>query len=354
MKKEERKKKAIKKSQKKKSNRASMLLQGILLVIFFIFFFWVTYKPISHYNPNESYRPVVALTPSKVIAFGGHPTTVNVGLYIQGFPEFDITRDKFVADLTVWFRFNPRQISLKRISKFSFEKATILQKTQTHAQIEGDILFVRYFMRISFNTKLNFQSFPLDDHRLNISLTHQGLSPSEAIFKTSRTNLTINPEVRISGWKLVDKTARSGYIEDKLDPYAKGSNVYYPMAVFSLDFARTGIRHIITIIIPLILIFFIALLTFTFDPTRGEVIGVSVGSVSAVIAHRFVIERLSPDPGYLMISDQVFLLALVGCSTVLMVNILGKKLTGTHKNIITFIAHLLFIAVFLYLFLPIS
>jgi len=326
---------------------ASVLLQAGLLAIFTFFFVWVIYKPVTTYRPNESYKPVLTVTPKKALEFGGKPTPIIVGLYIHGFPDFEMVKDHFVIDLTVWFKFDPTLITLKRISNFTFEKTTILKKIQTNTKIEGNLFFVQYFMRISLKTRLEFENFPIDDHRVKMALINKGLTPSEAYFKSSKKNIQLNTGIHVPGWNIIDAFVETGYIKNKLDP----SNIkYYPSTEFFIDFARTGIKHILSILLPLLVVFFVSLLTFTFESETG-ILGTSVGSISAILAHYFVIDRISPPSNYIMISDYLFLVALMGCSVVLAINIVGKKLTATHKNIISVILYITLILFILYLFL---
>lgn len=340
------------KKTKNQKYSASMLLQGILFGLFLIFFLWILYKPISKYYVHEEPEHIMTLTPQKIIFFGGDPIPILVGLYIHGFPEFNITKDTFIIDLTIWFRFNPKRISLKRVGDFTFEKARIIKKIKTHSQLEGDKLFVRYFMRISLVTKLNFKFFPFEDHRISLSLMHQGLSPREAIFETSRSNLIINPNIKITGWKIVDKSARMGYIEDKIDVHKGGRTIYYPILRFSLYFARVGIRHIITIIIPLLLIFFMFLLTLTFNPKKVGLIRISVGLISVAMAQRFIMQHLSPSPGYLMISDSIFLFVLLSSCIILLINTFSVMVPSFYKNIITIVFYIALMVLLAYLFFP--
>jgi len=332
-----------------KNNARAILLQGTLFAIFILFFFWVIYKPAKTYKSNEIYRPVLSISPQKAREFGGKPTTINVGLYIHGFPEFKIKKNHFVIDLTVWFEFDPRLITLKRISNFTFEKSTILTKRQTNTKIEKSLFFVQYFMRITLKTKLEFEDFPIDDHRINLSLINKDLSPSEGIFQCSKKNITLSKNINIPGWDIINTVVETGYIENKLKP---SNTKYYPVTTFFFDFARTGIRHILSILLPLLIIFFLSLLTFTFkSKSFRAIIFISVGSISAILAHYFVIDRASPPSSDIMISDYLFLWALIGSSTILTINIIGEKLTQTHKNIITIALYVMLIVIMLYFFL---
>jgi len=341
---------------KEKNYAASVTLQFVLLTLFTIFLFWILHRPSIIFEAKDKEPPLIQITPQKIMQLGVDPGIIQVGLYIRDFPEFNIAEDTFTADITVWFRFNPIITPLKKVEKFKFDKANIIEKSAPYIQKEKDqMIFVRYNMKITFSANLNYIYFPLDDHRIAFSLTNYLLSPKDTIFKSYKSDIFMNPDVEVPEWKLIGKAVKTGYIEDKLDPQYKEKYLYHPRVIFYLDFMRSGIRHLISIFIPLVLIFLIALFTFTFNPYTdlSNIIGISVASISAIIAQRFVIEGMSPSTGGLMLSDKLFILFLVGCCIIFTVNILGKKITSPYKNLITILLHLYIIAGFLYFLLPI-
>jgi len=343
----------MKKEEIKKNHSASIGLQLTLLGIFTILLFGILYKINTTFITKDTIPPLTQITPQQIIQFGAEPSTVHVGIYIYNFPKFDMAENIFTADLTVWFKFNPRIIPVEKLGKFTFDRSTILYKSQPQLKKEKDnLLFARYTVRVRFSTNLNYDNFPLDDHNVILTLNHYFLSPKDTIFKSYKSDININPKIRIPGWKLVGKSVRTGFIEDKLDPNYKERYTYHPRAIFSLEFSRSGVRHLISILIPLLLVFFIALFTLTFDPytEASSIIGISVASISALIAQRFVIERMSPSSGHLMLSDKLFILLLIGCCIIFTINIIGKKFTSPYKNLLTILLHLYVIIGFLFLF----
>jgi len=310
-------------------------LISFLMILMLIFFAWILYKPIIKFHSNDEYPSLVPITPQQAINFGGTPSPVHVGMHVRDIPVFDIVQGTFTADITIWFRFDPRIISLDEIGRFSFDRSEIKYKSKPHTQIEGRKLFARYDMRIIFTDQLNYKNFPIDDHRINLSLTHYFLSPSDITFKSSESQLVIASGVDIEGWELIGKGVRTGFTRYDLDPNSEKNDVFHPRIVFSFDFARIGVRHIISIIFPLLLILFIAMFTLAFNPfgnRAGDILGISLASVTATIAHRFVIEGMSPPAGYFMISDYIFTLVLVNCCTIFLIGMFGTKIRSFYKN----------------------
>jgi hypothetical protein len=330
--------------------RASAKFQILLFSLFSCFLLWLLYRPMTGFEANDEYPAIVSLTPQQIVDLGGSPAFVEVGLYIRDIPKFDFVKGELVAGLTVWFLFDPRLLSLKRLGRFRFDHAKVIYKSDPYTRIEKGKLLARYDMRVVFSLKLNYNNFPLDDHRISLAVTNHFLSPSEVIFNSSRANLVLSPETRIPGWRPIEQAVKTGFLLDKLDEKRK---VYHPRAVFSIDFARVGFRHIMVIIMPLLLIFMISLFTWTFNPLGRLVTGImtiSVMSISAVITHHFVIERMSPDTGYFMISNYVFILTLIFCFMVFMINVVGKKIPGFYKNIAALGLYII-LAIFLFRFI---
>jgi len=341
------------KEKKNKSYQGSAIFQIILLGLFSLGLIWALSVPVEGYKSIDEYPNVIPITPKKIVSFGGSPTDVYIGMYIRDIPEFDPVKGLFTVDLTIWFKFDPTLLSLDRISNFSFDSAKIKYKSEPYTRIDGDKLVAHYDMRVIFSSQLSYDHFPFDDHKVSFSLTHNFLSPSEAIFKSSKFNLVINKQIEIPGWKIIDKAIKTGYIKDVLDPHDPAGQRFHPRIVFSIDFVRKGARHIVTILIPLLLVFFIAVFTFVLDPNdTGSIMGISTGMISAVIAHRFVIAGMSPKSGSFMISDQLFFLFLTTCFAVFFINIFTTKITGFYKNIIVLVLYVFTLVSILYIIRP--
>jgi len=339
----------------KKIYTASLLLQIILFIFTVFFLLWLLNKPSHRFKSQDPYPFLVTLTPRNIIQFGGRPSTVSVGMYIRDLPDFNMVRGSFIGNLTIWFRFDPRLVSLNQIDQFKFDRAKVLNKSAPMTTIEGDALITKYNMRVQFNMNLNYHTFPLDDHKITIILTHPTLSPADIIFDSARSNFNIDPQIEITGWKLVDLGVQTGFVNYSLDPYKEKHDIYNPRIVFALDFVRTGMRHLISIVLPLILIFFIALFTLSLDPygsSPGIITMLSVGAITGAIAHRFIMERMSPESGYLMISDYMFIFVLMLCCLLFVLSFFSIFIERLYKNILAIIITLILISSFLWFILP--
>lgn len=308
----------------------------------------IMYISFNKLSVSDSYPPVTALTPTDLYEIGGPPTLIEVGVTIRHFSEFDIVKGLFTADLSVWFRFNPEHIPVADVSKFVFEKAEVKHQSKPFIKIEGKKFVMHYDMVVQFSIPLNYSRFPIDDHRLALILDNYFISPSQAYFETSKANIDVSNEVHVEGWQLIDYEGQVGYFKSVIKGNESKKSMYHPRAIFLFDFEQTGIRYLVAIFLPLLMIFFLALFSFS-GLTIFSAIDMAAGAIAALIGFRFVMESASPATGYFMISDYIFLYFLVLSVLILLINMFGDRITPEQKKIIIIALHGCTIALFYYL-----
>ena len=335
----------------KKQGRASAWFELLLDVITLVSFVVIIYHALYTFTSYDDIPAVISPSVPDLAAQSKDAPVVQTGLYIQDFTEFDIVNGKFLVDLKVWFKFDPKKIGLDKIDQFTFEKADIKAKSEPIITAEGDKLFVAYTMRVLFELPLNYRTFPFDDHTLSFTLFHEHLTPAQV--KLESTSIVINPRVDITGWKIARTSARAGYYETNVVVGAVHQKEFHPRAVFSVQFARMSNRHLVSIFLPLLLIFFIALFSFTFavKPEEADTINlvdISSASIFGIVAYRFVIETLSPSVGYFMLSDYIFVFFLLMTALIFVLNIFAEQFTSLQKNLIVLGLHVLANFFFIY------
>lgn len=326
----------------KAKSRVSINFQLILIIISSsILLSLITWRSIT-FTTHEQQPNIKHITPTLYQTLGGSSHTVIVGLYIDQFIDFNMVTNEFTIDCTLWFKFDPGVISLDSLSKFSFMKGTILQKSEPDIQLIENKMLVKYVVRVAFESNLNYKNFPLDSHRIFLLLTNKFVSPSEVIFESSRREFNIDAHVTSEGWTLTDRSVINGYIESSLDPYDPRQDVRYPATLFIFDYTRNSVRYALSIILPLALIFYVLLL--------ANSIRVSVGGITAILAYRFVIENLSPKTGLFMISDYLFFVFLAVCLLMFLLSIVEKKYKVSRKFKMIYISLLHLILIILVTF----
>lgn len=293
----------------------------VLLLSIIPFYRFVTLEPVP---------PIYSVTPKQVKEWGGSATEVTVGMNIINFPRFDLVNNDFAIDAIIWFEFDSRLVSLETIEKFSFDKGEIISKTISNTRMIDDKFFAQYNITVKFTSTLAFQFFPWDDHRIYLTLTNKFVSPSEIIYQSYISGFIISEGAFVAGWKMVGKNVVAGYSESYLDDNDPKKVVLNPCVLFSVDFSRSGAQHIFLILLPLFLMCFLGFLSFAFrDPTL--VFALSLGSVTATLSYNFVIQGMSPQTGYFLFSDLMFILFLGLATISFLLNVL--VLNAKHKSL---------------------
>jgi hypothetical protein len=132
------------------------------------------------------------------------------------------------------------------------------------------------------------------------------------VYQAYVSSFTISDHIFIPGWKIIERNVVPGYKEALLDPADKKKMALNPKIIFSLDLERSGLQEVLVIFLPLFLMFFIGLFSFSFTSSEEQrmLFPLSLASISAMLSYRFVIQRLSPVAGYFMLSDYVFVILL--------------------------------------------
>lgn len=309
------------------------------------------YRSFNVFTTTEQKASTKKITPELLAQFGGHPGLVNVGLSIDDFLSFDPVKNDFVFIGTIWFEFNPAAITLALLSKFRFKAADILEKSEPEAKIINDKFIARYTIKVRFKNQLQYQYFPFDDHRIILELANPYVSTSDVIFHAVESNFLVKADTTAIGWKKMNREVNAGYVETEINEGQRQTRFYYPVVVFSVDYLRNGIRYAFTILLPLLAIFFISLMAFSLNPVANATLAItlSAGSVTALLAYRFVIENLSPTVGYFMLSDFIFFLFLCMVSLIFIFSIVLRQLPLWLKFVLVFIFHAIVCSAFIYL-----
>lgn len=288
-------------------------------------------KRTQMFLPNDQVPVVEIHTPLSLSALGGNPEAIGIGLYIDNISKFDTVNNEFSANCILWFTLNPGTISLDVLGKFTLKRGIILNRSEPIIKILNNKLFVQYKIRILFSTELDFSAFPLDDHYISLQIVNDFITPMEALFQTNEQDLVVGKNVNVYGWKFVGKEATAGYLTTELDPGDLHKNSHTIATVFSLFYSFVGLRFAISVFLPLLMIFFISLFCFSFGDTART--SIAVGTVTALLAYRFVIDSMSPKVGYFMLSDYLFFSVLASTFFVFFIIVLDAF--GTQASLMT-------------------
>lgn len=267
-------------------------------------------------------------TDKHIAESGPFSASVDVGLFIRDFSQFDIIKRQFEMDATVWFVFSPAEARLSSIEQFSFLNGTITHKSAPDIELIDDKLFVRYEVKAQFHSELNYRYFPYEAHRLAIILTNTYATPSEMMLRTQDSQLNVSPQLLLGNWRIDDWKTHYGYSRARFDASDIRKTRETPEVVFSLSVGNIGMKNTLVIFVPLLfallLALFSLLIPYKFENSHENALMFSVASasVASILAYRFVIQGLMPRVGYMTTTDYVFVLCLFVCMTIFLVHVL--------------------------------
>lgn len=273
---------------------------------------FLLYRRIRRFESLNRPPKISYIIPQEYTIKKGPAIPVKAGVFIEDFLDFKLLTNTFMADLRVWFMFNPSLIDLDTVGRFSFDKGEVFSQSKPETKFIGSQLFAQYKIRLRFSSDLDFHAFPIDDHRLYLLLKNEAKSPEEMVFDVSETGIGLSEKIYLSEWTIIDSGVEAGYQQEHLHKHIKATTTSFPCAVFFIDFCRKGIRKALIIILPIILIFFVGFssMIFFYESDLHFLIAVNTGSITGLIAYRFVIESISPDVGYFTLTDYIFTLYL--------------------------------------------
>lgn len=259
---------------------------------------------------------------------------VKCGCYIKDFPTFEAVKNHFVVDAIVWFEVDAYSISVELIDKFSFKRGTIISKSAPDTTIIKDKLFVSYNVRIDFSSNLNYRYFPFNDHRIALILTNEFVTPKELIYVGYDSGVGIAPQIYTGGWVEVKSDVDYGYTSVKVEEDST-TTVNRPAIMFSFYYSQTGVKNVFLILVPMLLMYYMAFFTLSLSVEHYAqlVMTLSVGSMTALLAYRFVIEQLSPSVSYFVISDYLYLYILSALFLVLLLDLFSIRSVRLSFNL---------------------
>ncbi len=240
---------------------------------------------------------------------------VHMGLQINSFSEFKVSKGKFSFAGSIWFQYDPDTISLKDIKKFQLVHGEIISMSSPKVRKIGKQEVAQFEITATFKNRLNYAAFPLGDHSISIGVVNYEL-PEGTRFSSEADDFDVDQTVHIPGWRILSRQLKMGFV-DRFFGKNQLHHVEQAGIFFILDCKRTDPVFLITILISLMIILLVAMIPFSMEEYSGDLIS---GAVGGIIAFRFVIAALSPEyVGYFMLVDYLFILGLIS----VMVAVLG-------------------------------
>jgi hypothetical protein len=183
---------------------------------------------------------------------------------------------------------------------------------------------------------MDYSLFPFDDHTLYLILVARHATPNDFVFEATPREFVIEHDVTSLGWKEYDRQVRTGADIQRFDLFNNKTDVVHPCVEYSIAYQRSGVRYSLTIILPMLVLFFVVMFAFTLDPERYRtgILAFCTAAISALLAFRFVIENMSPlTGGYFLVSDYLFIIFLLLSIAVFLFSMFAEHVGTIYKKI---------------------
>lgn len=290
-----------------RKKHVSASFQMITFIIATILFAGMLYIPLYRFTSYDQKPTFSVGSPA-----ASTPSIMRTGLHINSFSKTDILKNDFIFEGELWFEFDPRTVTLEDIEKFDIDHGQIIERSKPIVSQHGKKTVARYIIRASFKTDLNYKAFPLDNHTIYIAITNRFVNAEKIAFVPAGVNELAKGNLLSSSCLLDKLSADGGYVTSTIALTDETLENKSPLVIFGMQCHRIDLRHFLNIFLPLLLIFFFTLFAFSLDfDEHGQMVPtMAAAGVPALLAYRFVIESLSPDVDYFMLSDYLFFLFL--------------------------------------------
>ena len=268
----------------------------------------------------------------------GEPTVVKVSMTIIDIDEIDDVNQRFSVDLFINARWQDPRLALpdaEREGKVRFmmvdevwtPKILILNDRGLTGQLrEGvevdDLGNISYQNRLSGELKVNleFQEFPFDEQRLPIDIVSYAHTVDEMQFSVISSLEHQADTFSIEGWKLKQLEP---IVADLVTPVDK---VKIPRLTFIIEAKRDSDYYVLTMLVPMALIIFMAWTVFWLQPNIVPPrISIATASIFSLIALGVSIRLGLPKVSYLTRAD----FFVLGC-TLMVFLALGVAVIGSR------------------------
>ena len=238
---------------------------------------------------------------------------VKIGFYPVSVHQLDVANSTYYIDTYVWLRWKGEIDPTKTIEFVNMvedwaRQLTFLLPTPKR---EADGSFYQ-IMRLEgrFNQPFSLSDYPLDEQRLSIKVEDQTYGIDRLAFVIDTTNSGVGDLVRIPGWNLVGWKAETCAHDYQTSFGDESTPRIYSMARFSMEISRPISFFFWKLLLPLCMVIIAAIASLLIRPQLlGERAALPAAALlSAIFLQKSYSDSL-PDLGYLVLMDQIYLIA---------------------------------------------
>lgn len=238
---------------------------------------------------------------------------VKIGFYPVSVHQLDVANSTYYIDTYVWLRWKGEIDPTKTIEFVNMVEdwARQLSFLLPTPKREADGSFYQ-IMRLEgrFNQPFSLSEYPLDRQRLSIKVEDQTYGIDRLAFVIDTTNSGLGDLMRIPGWNLEGWKAETFAHDYQTDFGDKDTPQVYSMARFSIEISRPVSFFFWKLLLPLFMVIIAAIAALLIRPQLlGERAALPAAALlSAIFLQKSYSDSL-PDLGYLVLMDQIYLIA---------------------------------------------
>ena len=238
---------------------------------------------------------------------------VKIGFYPISVHQLDIADGTYYIDTYVWLRWKGPIDPTKTIEFVNMVEdwGRQLSSILPAPKKESDGTFYQ-ILRVEglFNQPFSLADYPLDRQRLSIKVEDQTYGIEQLAYVIDTAESGVGDLVRIPGWNL-DGWKAETFAHDYQTTFGDDATpAVYSMAKFSLEISRPTSFFFWKLLLPLFMVIIAAIAALLIRPQLlGERAALPAAALlSAIFLQKSYSDSL-PDLGYLVLMDQIYLIA---------------------------------------------
>ena len=238
---------------------------------------------------------------------------VKIGFYPVSVHQLDVANSTYYIDTYVWLRWKGEIDPTKTIEFVNMvedwgrQLSFLLPKPKQEA--DGSFYQIMR-MEGRFNQPFSLADYPLDRQRLSIKVEDQTYGIDRLAYVIDTQDSGVGDLVRIPGWNLEGWKAETFAHDYQSDFGDKDTPQVYSMARFSIEISRPVSFFFWKLLLPLFMVIIAATAALLIRPQLlGERAALPAAALlSAIFLQKSYSDSL-PDLGYLVLMDQIYLIA---------------------------------------------
>ena len=253
-------------------------------------------------------------SPSQVASSGiSAPERVEIGIYPISIYDLDTSRNTYFIDFYLWVKWTGDIDPLEKLRFVNMVNEWDSLKEQASARHTTLPDGTKYqFLRIEgrFVHTFDFQEYPFDRQTLRIIIEDEEHATDQLVYSFDTENSKIDRDLQIAGWDIRQVSTQIEERHYDSNFGVSGLHSTYSVAALSVEIARPVSLFYWKLMTPLTIVLLAALSSLLLPTLQLDARAalVASGLLTAVFLQRTYLDGL-PDIGYLVVMDQIYLVA---------------------------------------------